>query len=110
MFRNLKSKIGILNLFIILVVFLLGIFIGSKYRPAVEKIVGVYNKELPVTIQTQTDFSPFWKAWSSIDQKYPDAKKTTDQQRVYGAIAGLVNSLNDPYSVFFPPEEAKSLR
>ena len=60
----------------------------------------------PATIQA--DFSPFWKAWNTINEKSPDAKKITDQERVYGAISGLVGSLNDPYSVFFNPEETKS--
>ena len=32
----------------------------------------------------------------------------TDQDRVYGAIEGLMGSLNDPYSEFFPPKDAKS--
>src|SRR3989338_157678 len=37
-----------------------------------------------------------------------DHFKITDQDKVYGAISGLVDSLNDPYSVFFKPDEAKS--
>jgi carboxyl-terminal processing protease len=43
-----------------------------------------------------------------MDEKYPSASKISDQDKVYGAISGLVSSLNDPYSVFFSPEETKS--
>ena len=59
----------------------------------------------------EVDFSPFWKAWNLIAEKYVPAsttKETIDnQEKVYGAIKGLANSLEDPYTVFFPPVEAK---
>jgi carboxyl-terminal processing protease len=34
--------------------------------------------------------------------------KVDDQKKVYGAISGMVDSLGDPYTVFFPPVESKS--
>jgi carboxyl-terminal processing protease len=86
--------------------FIFGVFVGSSNRPAIEKIIGVSGKETAVV--TPADFSPFWKAWDTINEKSPSADKITDQDRVYGAISGLVGSLNDPYSVFFKPDEAKS--
>src|SRR3989344_4028565 len=91
---------------LVAVFFFLGIFIGFNNRPEIEKVTGLSNKE--VQVATNADFSPFWKVWNTINEKYPKADKTTDQERVYGAISGLVNSLDDPYSVFFSPEEAKS--
>src|SRR3989338_6866523 len=85
--------------------FVLGIYIGFSNRPAIEKVIGLSNKENPLTVQT--DFSPFWKVWNIIDEKYPKADGITAQNRIYGAISGLIGSLNDPYSVFFTPEETK---
>lgn len=105
------AKVKRTFLFILLVVgfFILGIYIGYNKLPEIQKINTLFNKEPEVAVQSQTDFSPFWKTWNSINEKYPGADKTTtDQERVYGAIKGLVGSLKDPYSVFFPPEEAKS--
>lgn len=53
------------------------------------------------------DFAPFWKAWSVIDDRFVGT--TTDaQRRVYGAIEGMTAALGDPYTMFFPPAEAKS--
>jgi carboxyl-terminal processing protease len=60
--------------------------------------------------ENSVDMSDFWKVWNTIDEKYPDASKVTEQDRVYGAISGLLGSLNDPYSIFFKPEEAKSFQ
>lgn len=57
------------------------------------------------------DFSPFWRAWNLINEKYVSASSTAkavgNQEKVYGAIQGLANSLGDPYTVFFPPVESK---
>ena len=92
-------------LFVVLF-FIFGIYIGISNRPEIEKVMGISGKEPQVA--TQVDFSPFWKVWNTLNEKYPSASNTTDQERVYGAIGGLVNSLNDPYSVFFTPDETKS--
>ncbi len=83
-----------------------GIYIGYQNRPEIEKVMTLTGKETAVT--TKADFSPFWKVWNTINEKYPRADTVEDQKRVYGAIEGLVSSLDDPYSVFFSPEEAKA--
>ena len=84
----------------------MGIYIGSRNQPAINKVIGISGKETAVV--TQADFSPFWKVWNTINEKYPDAVKVNDQDRVYGAISGLVDSLDDPYSSFFNPEDTKT--
>lgn len=83
----------------------LGGYIGYAHRPEIDRVL-LKNKE--TAVETQGDFSPFWKVWNTINEKYPGADKTTDQDRIYGAISGLIGSLNDPYSIFFKPDEAKS--
>ena len=106
MLNNLKIKSSIITIFLVLTFFIFGIYIGSYNKPNINKITSLSNKETPSIIQT--DFSPFWKVWNTIDEKSPDAKKISDENRMYGAISGLVGSLNDPYSVFFNKEDTKS--
>jgi carboxyl-terminal processing protease len=88
------------------VIFISGVYVGYAKRPSIDKISGVANKSPEVS--TNADFEPFWKVWNLINEKSPDAKNIKDQDRVWGAISGLVSSLNDPYSEFFPPEESKN--
>lgn len=87
--------------------FFAGTYVGFAKRPYIERVTSVTGKEAPLDTLGSTDFEPFWKVWKIIDEKYPGADKVTAQARVYGAISGLVNSLEDPYSVYFPPEESK---
>ncbi|HAS80577.1 MAG: Carboxyl-terminal protease [Candidatus Nomurabacteria bacterium GW2011_GWE1_32_28] len=90
---------------LVVIFFGLGIYIGFIQRPEINKVVNILNKETAAS--TETDFSPFWKVWNDINEKYPNVSNTSDQDKLYGAISGLVGSLNDPYSTFFNPEEAK---
>lgn len=93
--------------FFIVLAFVSGVYVGTHQKSEIEKVVGVNSTETPSDING-VDFAPFWKAWNTINEKYPGADEITNQDRVYGAISGLMHSLNDPYSVFFSPEEAKS--
>ena len=92
------------------VFFSVGILMGLGNREEVLRVYGLENKETP----TETvDFSDFWKVWNLIEEKYvmpnpkSDTEPATAQDKVYGAIKGLVESLKDPNSVFFLPVESE---
>ncbi len=53
------------------------------------------------------DLSALWEVWNTLDSNflYQDRFKTQDQ--IYGAIKGLVVSLDDPYTTFMTPTETK---
>jgi len=103
-FSKTRQIITVVSL--VVTFFILGTYIGYNQRPEIDKVIGLSNKETAVI--TTADFSPFWKVWNTINKKYPGVSSVTDQERVYGAISGLVDSLNDPYSVFFAPDEKKA--
>jgi len=103
-FKNLSYVI--ISLVIIAGVLGLGIYIGYSHRPEIDKVTSIINKNPQV--ETTADFSSFWKVWNILNDKSIYAKKTIDQNRVWGAISGLASSLGDPYTVFFPPKENKS--
>lgn len=66
---------------------------------------------LDSTPDGSVDFTDFWKAWNALQEHYviTHASSTLPsvKDRMYGAIEGLANSYGDPYTVFFPPVEAK---
>jgi carboxyl-terminal processing protease len=86
-------------------VFAGGAIFGYYKRPAVEKVYTLFNKE--ATKPADVDFSPFWVAWNTIEQKYVAKDSVDDQAMVWGAIEGMAKGLGDPYTVFFPPQESK---
>lgn len=102
--KHVKSYLGVALLLV--AVFFAGAYAGYARRPWVDRVMGVTNKDPQVV--TTADFSPFWKVWNIINQKYPNPEVAGDQDRVWAAAEGLMSSLNDPYSVFFDPKDAKS--
>jgi len=58
----------------------------------------------------EIDFSLFWEAWNKLEEKSVDKEKFDTQEMIYGAISGMVKSLEDPYTVFLNPEEAERFK
>jgi carboxyl-terminal processing protease len=67
----------------------------------------VAKKSCSVPAPSEIDMSLFWQAWNSLEEKFVDKAKIDHQKMIYGAIAGMVKSLGDPYTVFFDPQESK---
>lgn len=117
-----KTKYVVSCILMLLAGFALGVVSGNSYlwndknisdnELSDVPVLSVTGRELP---PAGVDFSPLWKSWRLIDEKFVNGKATTTQvvdseEKVLGAVAGLVDSLGDPYSVFFPPEEAEEFQ
>ncbi len=55
------------------------------------------------------DLSEFWEVWNLLEDRYVSGGTSTPvtiEERIQGAIGGLVDSYGDPYTIYLPPEEA----
>ena len=106
-FLRKHAALLILGLIIALGAYSLGFHSGAKSLST--DVSGITNAS--ENKPTDVDFAPFWNAWNLLNEKYVPASTTAktvgDQEKVWGAIQGLTNSLGDPYTVFFPPVESK---
>jgi carboxyl-terminal processing protease len=53
--------------------------------------------------------SEFWRVWDLLEENYVSASSTqviSIEDRIQGAIDGLVDVYDDPYTVYLPPVEA----
>jgi len=105
MLKFFKEKHVGFTILVIAGFFLFGVYLGSRHQSEINKITSISNKNAPAEITA--DFEPFWKVWNTINKKYPQASKISDKDRINGAISGLVESLNDPYSVYFNSSETE---
>lgn len=105
--KNNKNKILLTtgSLILVLGIFGIGYSFGQKNMLPIDKVYGISNKDTDLT--TDVDFDPFWQVWNTLDKKSIFIKDIKDQDKVWSAIEGLANSTNDPYTVFFRPEENK---
>lgn len=53
----------------------------------------------------KADLGLFWTVWEKLDQNYLEKDKVVSKNMVFGAIRGMTDSLDDPYTVFLPPVE-----
>lgn len=58
----------------------------------------------------EVDFALFWEVWNTLHEKYINPGKLDKQEMLYGAIAGMVKSVGDPYTVFFEPVISKKFQ
>lgn len=108
--RSLGGK-AVFLLFALLaffIVFLVGYDFGQK-----GKAIGFWFGPKSVTNTevgqpSGVDFSTYWEAWNQLMDKsiYSPAAKNM----LYGSISGMLSSVNDPYTVFFTPDENKAFK
>ncbi|MEK7672702.1 MAG: S41 family peptidase [Patescibacteria group bacterium] len=80
-----------------------GLFDGSVAK--IDTQNEILNRD--EVIGGEVDMSLFWTVWKELDKKYIHEEALEDENMVYGAIKGMVNALNDPYTAFMTPEESK---
>lgn len=60
-------------------------------------------------VSNDTNLDEFWKVWQLLDQKFAAGTTTfslSPEEKMQGAIEGLVAAYGDPYTTYFPPSEA----
>jgi len=59
---------------------------------------------------TSVDFTLFWDVWERLSQNFIKKEALDSQKMMYGAISGMVASLDDPYTVFLNPQQNKETK
>ncbi len=65
------------------------------------------GKDIFKNTKDQVDTTMYWDVWDILRSKYVDSSEVTTQDMMYGSIKGLVNSYDDPATVFLTPEETE---
>ncbi len=96
-----------LSLYLIVILLIIGsFFLGAKSENSRNNFNNILNKNSDHL--QEVNFQTFWESWKILDEKFVNGEEeeTSSQDKVWGAIQGLANSLEDPYTVFMPPTEA----
>jgi carboxyl-terminal processing protease len=92
--------------------FFSGLHLGSVQNTSLEANLSSWSSLFrPVTqADNSVDLTQFWKVWNILNERFVSSTTTvtshTTQDKVHGAISGLVKSYGDPYTVFMPPQQA----
>jgi carboxyl-terminal processing protease len=77
----------------------------KNYKPSIT----VINKEAPAALSS-IDFSTFWNVWSKLTTNYYDKTKLDSTKMLNGAIAGMIGSVGDPYTMYLPPVQNSNFK
>lgn len=95
-----KNNIVFVSLIVVLT---FGVFVGGFY-------FGKSQVVCEVCQPTEINFSLFWEALQKIETKFINRGNLNTQDIIDGAISGMVNSLGDPYTVYFTPEASNMFK
>ena len=84
-------------------------FISGKKVTKNIVVTGAANMGL-TSSSSAADFNVFWQAWQEVNDLYLKNPDISNQNKMYGAINGLIQSLNDPYTEFFSPADSKQFQ
>ena len=80
----------------------------GEYQHKPGKAIDPESTKVPAT--APVDFALFWDVWGRLFRFYIDRASMDPQKMVWGAITGMVNSLGDPYTTFYPRKKTRNLR
>lgn len=116
--RN-APRIGVV--FVIFIAFLIGLGLGlgqgtrasgngsivSGLGMSKEATIDGVGSSAPRDIARSVDFDLFWRVWNDVKSDYYK-QPVSDEDLFYGAISGMMEAVGDPYTTYFPPEDAKA--
>ncbi len=107
------------NIIIGLLLFVLGVIVGQRYR---HRISLLSTRLAPTDQQTtlskitgtllppedkQVEFDIFWEVWELLETEYLDPENLDPEEMVDGAVSGMTHAIGDPYTVYLSPDENK---
>lgn len=107
---NNATKTAIGAVFFSLLIFGAGFYYGNIHEQQYGNNASIMQPQANESV----DFDMFWEAWGILNEKFVSgagtasstvASSTSNQDRVYGAIEGMTESLGDPYTTFLSPTE-----
>lgn len=107
--KKKSSKIGarIGTALLALVIFAFGYLFGHANLQLDERYIPrLVNTELGQP--SDIDFGLFWEVYDELSSSY--LREFDNESVLYGAISGMVNSLDDPYSAFLTPEQSTAFQ
>ncbi len=81
---------------------------SSELQSQTSTPAGIFSSLIAPNRKDPADLSLYWKIWNDLFSTYVDESAFDKQNMLYGSIKGLVNSLEDPYTIFMTPNETKN--
>ena len=107
-------RTGAVLALVLVVGFAGGLKVGASGNSYALSHIPILGDSLNATPDSSADFTAFWKAWNVLNDRFVQTHASSTlpgtKEKLWGAIAGMTASFGDPYTVYLPPEQAKSFQ
>lgn len=112
---NSHLKRGLVILGVAALAFFLGYFVrgyGKTQLPPNSNAVPFQSAFQQFEEKTDKDFNfkMFEKVWSYVQENYVDPEKVEGKKLFYGSLEGIVQAVDDPYTVFLEPSVSREFQ
>jgi len=75
----------------------------------VGQVLGKYSQpdDKGKQLGKDVDFDLYWETWDKLEKYYVDRDEVTDKELFYGSLQGMVDAVDDPYTVFMNPKKSQ---
>lgn len=110
-------KNNLLGIFLALILAAGSFFSGTqidKVNSTDSQVAGLFSffsRPTVTSTETEADLTQFWRVWKLMDEKFVSASTSTTitpEDKINGAIEGMVKAYGDPYTTFLPPVESEA--
>lgn len=86
----------------------IGFIIGNLWSPLEPNRTNITTNTIggASVVSQDLNFTLLTQAWDKIKNNFYFKDKIDNQAAIYGATYGMIDALQDPYTVFFSPEES----
>ena len=96
------------SFFSLVILVLIGVFVGWKLAlySVSDELNGITDEQDVYPL----NLSLFWETYEILEDGYVDVLALDEEQQLYGSIKGMVDALDDPFTVFMTPSETNDFR
>lgn len=99
-----KIRNFLVFLILLVIAFGAGHSLGQKSKSITPSLALDSKSQTDANIRN-LDFTLFFDVWDRLSRYYIDKNSLDSRKMIFGAITGMVASLDDPYTVFLPPDQ-----
>jgi len=101
-----KTRIWLAIASLMAISFVAGLSLSANKQDNNQQIA--YSPEAQ-SIQNESsfNFNLYWEVWNRLKSDYVDKNMIKDEDMFYGSLRGLASSMDDPYTIFMDPAEAR---
>ncbi|MBN2884927.1 S41 family peptidase [Patescibacteria group bacterium] len=102
-----RSRIWLTVFVLMAVSFAAGLNLSTNRQKNVNQQIAYSPESQFIQNEPSFNFNLYWEVWNRLKSDYVDKNMIEDEEMFYGSLRGLASSMNDPYTIFMDPTEAK---